>query len=232
MFTLYSFYRSKEWEALRNKIILSRTNEDGDVICSHCGKPIVNKYDLICHHKVPLTEANVNDYTISLNEDMIETVHHRCHNDIHDRFGSYTRHIYIVYGSPCSGKSTYVKENAHRHDLIVDIDEIYKAISNNPMHDKSNRLTGNVLQIRDTLIDMIMTRNGKWINAWIVTSKCIPNELERLANKLNAEIIHIDTDKNTCLARAEERLFGDYKKYIEDYFRNYEQFENLLKKLE
>lgn len=214
MFNLFSFYRSKEWEALRKQITLERTNDNGELICEYCGKPISKAYDAICHHKKEITEANVNDFTISLNPDNISVVHHKCHNIIHDRFGTYTRHIYVVYGSPCSGKSTFVRENANRHDIIVDIDEIYRAISVNPLHDKSNRLTGNVMQIRNMLIDMIKTRNGKWINAWVITAKCRPMELERLCSDLGAEIIHIDTDKETCLARAELRKRPEYKNIL------------------
>lgn len=229
---LYSFYKSKEWEGLRKQLTLSRVNEQGELICEHCGKPIIHAYDAICHHKKELTESNVNDVNISLNEDNIMIVHHRCHNMIHDRFGTYTRHVYIVYGSPCSGKSTYVKENANRHDLIVDVDSIYACISNNPMHDKSNRLTSNVLQIRDMLIDMIKTRNGGWVNAWFIMAKCKPVELERYANALRAEVIHIDTNKEVCLSRAMERYDAQsYKKFIEDYFKDYEQYKTLLDNL-
>lgn len=229
---LFSFYRSKEWEALRNQITLERVDEDGALKCEHCGKTIVHAYDAICHHKIELSESNVNDLSVSLNPNNVAVVHHRCHNLIHDRFGSYTRHVYIVYGSPCSGKSSYVRANANKHDLIVDVDEIYKCISNNPLHDKSNRLTANALQVRELLIDMIKTRNGRWVSAWFIIAKCKPIELERLANSLRAELIHIDTDEETCLARAEERLDAlEYKKYITNYFKDYYQYKDLLAKI-
>lgn len=225
---LFSFYRSREWESLRLRLRLERMNEDGEVICAKCGKPIVHAYDCIAHHKTELNESNVNDYMISLNPDNIVLLHHKCHNAEHDRFGTYTRHIYIVYGSPCSGKSTFVRENATKHDMIVDVDELYRALSINELHDKSNRLTSNVLQLRDVLIDMIKTRNGRWINAWVITSKCRPMELERLASSLGAEIIHIDTDKDTCLMNADKRGRLEYKKYIEEYFQDFENYKSLL----
>lgn len=225
---LFTFYRSKEWEALRNRLCVERCNDEGELICQHCGKPIVHRYDAICHHIEELTEGNVNNYNVSLNEENIMVVHHKCHNEIHNRFGTYTRHIYIVYGSPCSGKSSYVRDNATKHDLIVDVDELYKAISINELHDKSNRLTSNVLQVRDLLIDMIKTRNGRWVNAWVITSKCRPMELERLSASIGAEIIHIDTDKQTCLIRAMERGLIQYNDYIEEYFRDFEEYKSIL----
>lgn len=219
---LFSFYRSSEWEKLRSIITLERVNENGDLICEHCGKPITKSYDAICHHIEPLTEMNVNDFTISLNPENIAVVHHKCHNEIHNRFGNYQRHIYIVYGSPCSGKSSYVKQNALKDDLVLDIDKIYQMISVNDAHEKSNRLTSNVFQIRDMLLDTIRTRNGRWINAWIVGGYPLKMDRERLASTLGAELVFIDTTKELCLARAESNRPSEYKKFIEDWFTKYQ----------
>ena len=226
IFNLSNFYRSKEWEQLRSNLRLERIDSNGDVICEHCHKPIVNKYDCIAHHITHLTEANVNDYSISLNPDNIALVHHSCHNDIHNRFGSYTRHIYIVYGSPCSGKSTYVDEVALKDDLIIDIDRIYKAINN----DRSNRLYANVMSIYRQLIDTVKTRNGQWINAYIVMANC--NSVERTQKMLGAELIHIDTNKETCYKRAKEKNSDKgYLDYLDKYWREYEQFGKRLQSL-
>ena len=114
---LNKFYRSKQWEAFRKVIIEQRTDPDGYVHCCECGKPILKPYDLIIHHKQELSEANVNDAMISLNPNNVECICFRCHNKVHERFGfnktsAYTgaakKHVYIVYGSPCAGKSTWV----------------------------------------------------------------------------------------------------------------------------
>lgn len=217
MFNLTTFYRSKEWETLRSSLKLERVNSSGDVICEHCHKPIVNAYDCIAHHKTHLTESNVNDYSISLNPDNIALVHHSCHNDIHNRFGSYTRHIYIVYGSPCSGKSYYVDSVALKDDLIIDIDRIYNAINNS----RSNRLYSNVMDLYRHLIDTVKTRKGQWINAYIVRGFPMRGERERLAKELNAELIHIDTDKQTCIERSKEKG-SEYYKFVEDWFDKYQ----------
>lgn len=198
--------------------MLERVNASGDVVCEHCGKPIVNKYDCIGHHKTPLTEANVNDYTISLNPDNIALVHHKCHNQIHNRFGSYTRHIYIVYGSPCAGKSTYVDSVALKDDLIIDIDRIYSAINNA----RSNRLYDNVMQVYRSLIDAVQTRNGRWVNAFIVRTFPLKGERERLAATLGAELVHIDTPQEVCLERALQRAEG-YDKIVEDFWRKFQK---------
>ena len=81
------------------------------IICGHCNKAIVSKYDCIGHHITHLTKENVNDYNISLNPDNVILVHHKCHNQIHNRFNGYKKkRVFLVYGAPCSGKSTWVNK--------------------------------------------------------------------------------------------------------------------------
>lgn len=217
MFSLNTFYRSPEWVKLRAMLMLERVNAQGDVVCEHCRKPIVNRYDCIGHHKIALTESNVNDPSVALNPDNIALVHHKCHNDIHNRFGSYTRHIYIVYGSPCSGKSTYVDSVALKDDLIIDIDRIYSAINN----ERSNRLYDNVMMVYRSLIDMVQTRNGRWVNAFIVRTFPLKGERERLASSLGAELVHIDTPHEVCMERALGRAKG-YDKIVSDWWEKYQ----------
>lgn len=218
MFTLSNFYRSPEWVRLRAGLMLERVDANGDIVCEHCNKPIVKQYDCIGHHKTPLTEANVNNYEISLNPDNVALVHHKCHNEIHNRFGTYTRHIYIVYGSPCSGKTTFVNERALKDDLIIDIDRIYSAINN----ERSNRLYDNVMQVYRCLIDMVKTRNGRWVNAFIIRGFPLKSERERLAASLDAELVYIDTDKQTCLERAYKRAEG-YDKFVLDWWQKFQE---------
>ena len=211
-FTLGTFYKSKTWQKFREQVIMERIERDGEIICEECGKAIIHKYDCIAHHKQFLTDQNVNDFSVSLNPDNIALVHHRCHNKLHDRWqggnhGGYVRRtkiVYLVWGSPCAGKSTYVDSVMEDGDIIVDIDRIYKAISNT----RSDRLFPSVMQIYRSMIDMVKTRNGAWNNAWVVRTLPLSSERERLAKELDAELIFIDTDKETCLERARHRQEG------------------------
>lgn len=220
--SLSEFYTSRQWERFLQVIKDERTNEEGFIICAHCGKPIIKKYDCIGHHKQELTEANANNFEISLNPDNVALVHHRCHNIIHERFGSYARKVYIVHGAPCSGKTSFVRDIANKEDLILDIDAIWQMISVNERYIKPNRLKQNVFSIRDCILDQIKTRNGQWRAAYVIGGYPLPMERQRLATMLGAELIHIDTPKEECLARAEERP-GDWKRYIEDYFFMYKE---------
>ena len=93
----FSFYRSNEWRKLLDNLKHERLDDDGQIICEHCGKPIVKAYDIIGHHIIELTEENVNDYDISLNPQNIKLVHHKCHNIIHNKLGYANREVFLVY---------------------------------------------------------------------------------------------------------------------------------------
>lgn len=216
MFTLSTFYRSKEWESLRNQLRIERMNNNGDVICAYCHKPIVKQYDIIAHHKTYLTESNVNDYSISLNPDNIDLVHFCCHNKIHEK-GFRCKKVYIVYGSPCSGKSYYVDSVATQDDLIIDIDRIYDALCVT----RNNKLLNTVMSTYRHLIDVVKTRNGQWNNAYIVRGLPHAMERQRLADLVDGELIFIDTDKQTCLERSKEKG-TEYYKFVEDWFQKYQ----------
>ena len=40
-YTLRNFYKSREWERLLDVIKAERLTEEGELLCAHCGKPIV-----------------------------------------------------------------------------------------------------------------------------------------------------------------------------------------------
>lgn len=222
---LSSFYRSKEWRELTQALKIERVSTDGFLYCEHCGKPIVKEYDCIGHHKEHLTIDNVNKAEISLNPDNISLVHFRCHNDIHNRYGAYTRHVYLVYGCPLSGKSSYVKERAGMHDLVIDIDAIYTAISNNPPYIKSGRLFECMEAVRQALLDCIKYKRGRYVNAWIIGGFPFKGERERIAAEYGAEEVFIDCTKDEALARLQAvqdgRDIQEWTKYIETWHARY-----------
>lgn len=225
---LTEFYRSKEWETFRQIVIGERINADGEIICEQCDRPIIKAYDLILHHITELTEENVRDVTIALNPDNIALVHHKCHNIIHNKLSYSGRQVYIIHGAPLSGKSSYVAESMTEGDLVIDMDNIWQCVSGCDRYTKPNRLRSVVFSVRDNLIESVKYRRGKWINAYVIQSLPMRNERERLADMLGARLIHIDTDKETCLQRLYENGSGrditEWEKYINEYFNNYELY--------
>ncbi len=230
MFTsLEQFYNSDEWKATRAKIIDERQDEEGIVHCEFSGVSLNNSYEIIAHHKTPLTMDNVNDYSISLNPSNIMLVSFKAHNEIHNRFGfKASRKVYYVYGAPCSGKTTFVNSIKGNSDLICDIDNIWQCITGGARYEKPPALKTNMFEIQRCILDMIKNRFGNWERAFIIDGGAAKTPRSNRINNLGAEPIFIDTDKETCL----QRLYNDnnrtqaqkaeWKKYIENWFNEYQ----------
>lgn len=221
----FSFYRGKEWRDLLQRLKQERVNADGQIICEYCGKPIIKAYDMIGHHLIELDEENVNNYDISLNPNNISLVHHRCHNYIHNKLGYSIRQVFIVYGAPLSGKTTFVKNNANEGDLIIDIDSIWQCVSGLPRYNKPNRLKAIVFKVRDSLIECVKYRYGKWDNCYIIGGYPLQSERERLIKELGAREVFINASQSECMARLESiddgRDRDEWARYIADWFARY-----------
>lgn len=224
-YTLSNFYQSKEWDKFRKIVIAERLNEEGLIICEHCKKPIIRSYDIIAHHIEELTEENVNDVTISMNPDNIKLVHHVCHNKIHHKFQYNHKKIYLVYGSPFSGKNSYVNEIRNKGDLVVDMNSIWECVSGAERYEKDGRLNACVFAVRDTLLDCIKYRKGKWTTAFVIGGYPLISERERLCRELGAEEIFVDSTLEECLERLEmcedARKGNEWEKFILDWFEKY-----------
>lgn len=221
---LSTFYQSKQWINLVRALKFERLNDNGELICWHCKKPITRKYDAIGHHTIFLTEDNVNDYEISLNPSLIQFVHHVCHNKIHNKLGHTKREVFLVYGSPFSGKSEYVESVRESGDLIVDINRIWQCVSG-CKYEKPARLNAVVFGLRDELLREVKYRVGKWDNAYIIGGYPLISERERLCKELGAREIYIESSKEECLARLEQcndgRDKNEWKKYVENWWKRY-----------
>ena len=219
----FSFYRSNEWRKLLDNLKHERLNDEGQIICEHCGKPIVKAYDIIGHHTIELTEENVNDYDISLNPQNIKLVHHKCHNIIHNKLGYANREVFLVYGAPLSGKTTWVKNSMSPGDLIIDIDSIWQCISFLSRYEKPPKLKSIVFKVRDSLLEAVKYRAGKWNNAYVIGGYPLQGERERLIRELGAREIFIEATEDECLKRLEAcddgRNFDEWSGYIRAWFQ-------------
>lgn len=78
---LHNFYKSHGWLAARELKIISV-----DGLCERCGQ-----IGIEVHHKERLNVENVNDSSISLNQDNLELLCRDCHNHEHNRFCKETK---------------------------------------------------------------------------------------------------------------------------------------------
>ena len=73
------FYSSKKWKELRKQVA-----EESFYICSICGKPTYSNQGIV-HHKIPVTEENINDPSITLNKNNLMYVCRNCHEALHSK---------------------------------------------------------------------------------------------------------------------------------------------------
>lgn len=211
-------YTSKAWTQLRFNLIIERGPK-----CQRCGKIMVYTSKLIGHHKTPLSPLNIHDMNITLNPDNVELLCSECHNHEPRHFSSGNRHnVYIVYGSPLSGKATLVNQLAEYGDMMLDIDKLFECISGQALYDKPNNLRFNVFALRDKMLDMIKTRYGKWHDAYVVGGYPNKQERERIASELGAELIYVESTKDECMARVvTSGKSGDWYGFIDKWWRDY-----------
>ena len=222
---LQRFYASRPWRDLRARLIAERLGT-----CERCGKVFADTSQLICHHKIHLTDDTLTDPAVALDPANIEVVCPSCHAYYHTERGYIRgpRQVFIVYGPPLSGKTTYVREQMERGDLVVDFDQLYAAISMCPMYDRPDELRRPAFALRDCLLDQVRTRNGSWSTAWVIAGLPRKGERERLAARLGATLIYIEATPAQCRARLAVREGADptrpsaWEGYIDEWFRNYD----------
>jgi hypothetical protein len=179
------------------------------------------------HHVFPLE----NYPNHKLTDNNLIACCNNCHNTFHDRNGDNItdqgKHwqrklketigitdeqmidvfrVVIVWGSPASGKTTYVRENMIPGDLVVDLDYLKQAISLQPKTSPLPNLMDVSLSIRSHIYDLISKRESiKAETVWVVAGLPKLKDREYLFSKLRAnEIIRIDTSKEYCIKRAME----------------------------
>lgn len=192
---LHQFYCSKAWRDLAISMKIAAGGK-----CQRCGKIIEDMSFLIGHHTIELDEDNVSNPEIALNPKLIEIICLDCHNKEHRRFGNKQR-VYIVWGSPLSGKTTTVRQMMQYGDLVLDMDALWQAITMQSEYKKPNNVRFNVFALRDAMMDQIRTRYGQWYDAYIIGGYPEKYERERLAQTMGAELIYCESTKEECLKR-------------------------------
>lgn len=240
--TTTQFYNGDDWAQCKAQVTQERL-KGGALYCEHCGKIILksfnpnqnnNKGAVVYHHKIYLTNQNVNDASIAINPENIAVLHWQCHNEVHNRFNgtavAIERKVYLVTGASCSGKTTFVREHLQEGDIVLDIDDIWQTLSGMPRYTKPNALKAVVFNTRQLLKEQIAKGAGTWRNAYIIESLPLATDRKREAERYkahNCEIVTMEASREECLNRLytmpNGRDIKAYEQYINDYFEDYTQ---------
>jgi predicted kinase len=225
--SVHELYVTQEFRTLRLELMNERIDGEGLLRCEHCHEVIEQACDCIAHHVKPVTLGNLNNVDITLNPANIQLVHHKCHNEIHERFGYARKKIYYVYGAPLSGKSSWVKNNKGSNDIVVDMDNIWQCITGGQRYYKPDALKTNVFAMRDFLLAMCKENKGFWNNAYIIEGGANKVKREQRLRALGAEPVYIEATQTECLERLERdeqrRPYAEqWRQYINEWFDTYE----------
>lgn len=241
------FYASDAWHRCRDGYIAERVKIDGGM-CEMCHRVPGEEV----HHVKMLTPGNIQDPEISLNWDNLMYLCRDCHFKVHrelilkgfeqksrqhilndrgfyfDRDGRLKRmKVSIIYGSPGSGKTTYVREHMEDSDLVVELDQIEYALGYRRMG--CSNLLPLALRIRDMIYQLIEDRDPviDCRHVWIVATLPKKSDREELAKRVKADELHLC---EATQAECEDRVRKDEGRQdkqielaiIEKWFEDYE----------
>lgn len=119
-----------------------------------------------------------------------------------DRLRNAVERVEIVYGPPCSGKSTYVRERAGADDLIYDYDALVDAMTNQGGRGTEKTVAHDIaVAVRRVMIDDMQGENRAKA-AYIITSwpgDALREQLDGLAMTDH----RMDASREECIARLE-----------------------------
>lgn len=125
----------------------------------------------------------------------------------------------LVVGPPGSGKSSYVRERVKFGEMVVDVDELFRALTLRPMWEKPPQLIGAVLAVRDYLIESFEP-------AWVISSNAERGYREGMREKYGAEVVVLETPAEVCLARIEaDGREGEWGPRVARWWEEYERDE-------
>lgn len=131
------------------------------------------------------------------------------------------RHVTLVTGPPCSGKTTYVHRHAHPADTVLCLDELARAAGSARRHQhEPHHWDAAQVEYEQRLADLAH-HDG---TAWVVATAADPDERQHLADTCRADtVLVLLVDAGTCIARArQDRRHGHTHHVIRQWHERYQ----------
>lgn len=134
--------------------------------------------------------------------------------------------IYIVYGAPCSGKTTYVQQHIKDNDIVWDWDAVEFSFNGLSYQEKNQNINRFMKRVRRLFIDECII-NTSVSDKWII----LTNLNQKLIDELDAvdeiKIYQMQTSKEECVSRLSATTRKDKDELlqvIEDWFNKYDEW--------
>ena len=126
--------------------------------------------------------------------------------------------VYLINGAPGAGKTTLALQRMTERDLLIDVDIICAALQGtSELYSDHTPVLGAAMAAVDALYGVIERREGHWENAYVITASSNENAVRMLAEKLQADLIRVDTPREQCISQIinDSRRHGREDEFIE-----------------
>lgn len=126
----------------------------------------------------------------------------------------------IVCGPPCSGKTTYLEQQAGPNDIRIDLDTIITTIKPNYIHwtgQLAPRLLDQAIRVRNAMLgNLAHQTRGR---AWFIVGAPTEHERRWWAEATGGHIVLLDPGMDECKRRAVARGTPNAVQGIADWYR-------------
>lgn len=132
--------------------------------------------------------------------------------------------IYVISGPPCSGKSTYIRENAKPGSIVIDMDRIALALTTEDTehHDYSKAIRSLAITTRKAAVRKAMTF-GAVLDVWVIDTEPT-QESKAMYSWYKAKHVTLSPPMETVMERIDqnrpEHLRGKLRKLAMEYYLN------------
>ncbi|UBU10018.1 AAA family ATPase [Nonomuraea gerenzanensis] len=137
--------------------------------------------------------------------------------------------VTLVAGPPCSGKSTYVREQALASDLVVDYDALAAALRvDGELYAHLDSHRPFVTEARDAVLDRVVLGNHGVRRVWVMASAAKRAVRESYRRRYGAAVVVVWAPEEVCLRRAMGERPAAWWGHVRGWFEAYEADERDL----
>ncbi len=197
-------YGSK-WQTYRKRFLMSNP------LCEYC----LEQNRVTAATVVDHIEPHRGDQDLFWNTDNHQSLCSPCHSSAKQREENSSKNPYayvfmpewlkpvtgltIVFGPPGSGKSTWVREQATEHDVVLDLDEMISNTSGKPIYKGNKQDYALAVRKRNDLLIEMATQNK---SGYLILTGMKQSQRKWWEQKLMPKAVHImDTSISECIDR-------------------------------